>query len=380
MGKNDIILLSGFEIDDNNRGSAALGYGAIEFLKQKGMYDGSQTLCMLHSVRKRFWKGFDRNREIKTSGQDYNINVIHYLPIELKLYLKYHVSLYFTPFGKLVRNLALVAATNGGDGFSDIYGYSVFVNRLKESWIAIAMGARLVIMPQTLGPFTDKEMRNIANNILKYADWIYVRDNKFENELNEMGLKYKRERDLSAFMSPEPWNIRIEPDSIGLNVSGLAYSNNFRTLSGKFDNYPILIERIIENFQKKGKTIYLIPHSYNYTFPEYANDDLVACKEVYQSIKEKRGIRIIEEDLTAPQIKYVISKMSFFVGTRMHANFAAIYTGVPVFGLAYSYKFVGAFEANGLSADQVALVTNLKLDDIGIILDRILDFYESSRK
>ena len=380
MGKNDIILLSGFEIDDNNRGSAALGYGAIEFLKQKGMYDGSQTLCMLHSVRKRFWKGFDRNREIKTSGQDYNINVIHYLPIELKLYLKYHVSLYFTPFGKLVRNLALVAATNGGDGFSDIYGYSVFVNRLKESWIAIAMGARLVIMPQTLGPFTDKEMRNIANNILKYADWIYVRDNKFENELNEMGLKYKRERDLSAFMSPEPWNIRIEPDSIGLNVSGLAYSNNFRTLSGKFDNYPILIERIIEIFQKKGKTIYLIPHSYNYTFPEYANDDLVACKEVYQSIKEKKGIRIIEEDLTAPQIKYVISKMSFFVGTRMHANFAAIYTGVPVFGLAYSYKFVGAFEANGLSADQVALVTNLKLDDIGIILDRILDFYESSRK
>ena len=64
----------------------------------------------------------------------------------------------------------------------------------------------------------------------------------------------------------------------------------------------------------------------------------------------------------------------------MHANFAAIYTGVPVFGLAYSYKFVGAFEANGLSADQVALVTNLKLDDIGIIINRILDFYESSRK
>lgn len=40
--------------------------------------------------------------------------------------------------------------------------------------------------------------------------------------------------------------------------------------------------------------------------------------------------------------------MSFFIGTRMHANFAAIYTGVPLFGLAYSYKFEGAFNANGL--------------------------------
>lgn len=68
----------------------------------------------------------------------------------------------------------------------------------------------------------------------------------------------------------------------------------------------------------------------------------------------------LDEDLTSPKVKYVISQMSFFIGTRMHANFAAIYTDVPVFGLAYSFKFDGAFTANGLDGKkQTAKINNL---------------------
>lgn len=72
---------------------------------------------------------------------------------------------------------------------------------------------------------------------------------------------------------------------------------------------------------------------------------MVACREVYNNLKNKANVILIDKDLIAPQVKYIISRMSFFIGTRMHANFAAIYTGVPLFGLAYSYKFQGAFEA-----------------------------------
>ena len=57
--------------------------------------------------------------------------------------------------------------------------------------------------------------------------------------------------------------------------------------------------------------------------------------------------------------------MKYFIGARMHANFAAIYTGVPVFGTAYSYKFQGAFDANGLDGTkQTALINNLKKEEI----------------
>jgi polysaccharide pyruvyl transferase WcaK-like protein len=54
----------------------------------------------------------------------------------------------------------------------------------------------------------------------------------------------------------------------------------------------------------------------------------------------------------------------------MHANYAAIFTGTPVFGLAYSYKFKGAFERNGIH-NRVAQINNLKEADIDGILFQI---------
>ena len=68
--------------------------------------------------------------------------------------------------------------------------------------------------------------------------------------------------------------------------------------------------------------------------------------------------------------------MSFFIGTRMHANFAAIYTNVPLFGLAYSYKFEGAFNANGLDgAKQTVMINNIKESDIDGIIQKIDNVY-----
>ena len=82
-------------------------------------------------------------------------------------------------------------------------------------------------------------------------------------------------------MKPQPWNIEIQPNAIGINVSGLAYDNQFPGLEKQFDTYPDLINLLIQEFQKLGKTIYLIPHSYNYHHPDIHNDDLSACRAVY---------------------------------------------------------------------------------------------------
>jgi colanic acid/amylovoran biosynthesis protein len=85
---------------------------------------------------------------------------------------------------------------------------------------------------------------------------------------------------------------------------------------------------------------------------------------------------MIKKDLKAPQLKYIISKMNFFVGTRMHANFAAIYTGVPLFGLAYSYKFQGAFEANGVF-NSTAIINNINELEADTIVKNIIDKYNN---
>ena len=175
-------------------------------------------------------------------------------------------------------------------------------------------------------------------------------------------------------MKPQSFDIDIKPNAVGLNVSGLTYSNTFQTLSGQFVSYPYLIKAIIRYFQSQNVPIYLIPHSYNYKHPEESNDDLQAIRDLYSKLDNKTNVYIVDFDMISPQVKFVISKMSFFIGTRMHANFAAIYTRVPLFGLAYSYKFQGAFEANGIY-DSTAMINNISEKECDEIVNKIADKY-----
>ena len=372
------ILISGFNTCDNNRGTAALGYGAISFCAQNGyLLDGMEILTL--KTTKRFWKHYDDIVELyKIDDKVWSHRTIFVSAYAHKILRMVGLYIPFFKYGRIVRDIEMVVAINGGDGFSDIYGRRTFLHRLPDINLAMKLKIPLVFLPQTLGPFEKKINYRLAKKILKYADKIYVRDNKYIEELKSLGIDYSEKKDLSAYMQPEPWDIEVKQNSVGINVSGLCYSNTFRSLSGQFSAYPDLIDRLIVYFQNEGRSIYLIPHSYHYGDPEPSNDDIEACRMAYNRLKDKTNVINIDKDLTSPQVKYVISQMSFFVGTRMHSNFAAIYTHVPVFGLAYSYKFAGAFDANGLSGEkQTAMINNISEDDIDKIINKIIKYYKS---
>ena len=370
------VVISGFNINANNRGTAALGYGAVSFCQEYGYLHEGQELLTIKFVKK-FWKKQyrDNSENHKSCGKTWKCHTIHVCVLEQFLLNKFRLALPFTKFGRLIREIETVACINGGDGFSDIYGTRIFHSRLPEIKMAMSYGIPVIQLPQTLGPFKDNRNFCIAKDILRYSKDIYVRDEKFIPELEKLGVKYILTKDLSAYMQPEPWNIDIKPNSIGINVSGLAYSNRFHALSGQFDVYPELIDRLICHFRNKGHFVYLIPHSYNYANPELNNDDMVACRAAYEKLCDKSNVIVVDKDMISPQVKYVISKMSFFIGTRMHANFAAIYTNVPLFGLAYSWKFEGAFDANGLEGKKqtanINSIDKMEIDDIIMKINQV---------
>lgn len=371
------IIISDFCLTARNRGTAALGYGALAFLREKGFLKDSQEIVQ-YSI---FWnpfRSFICPIKRKTVGvQGHLITFTHLMTniFEYKLWEKTGFSLPFTTWGKLVKNVALVAAINGGDGFSDIYGEWMWNSRLREIKFAIKNESPLILLPQTIGPFKSTKILAEAKRIMEYASAVYLRDSKYIKELDEMGIKYELTNDLSAYMKPEPWDIDIKPGSIGINISGLAYSNSFRDLAGQFAAYPELMTKLVQHFQKKGKTVYLIPHAYGYNDPEWNNDDMISSREFYDSLQDKTNVILVDKDLTSPQVKYLISKMTFFIGTRMHANFAAIFTNVPVFGLAYSFKFQGAFENNGIY-NRIAMINNISTTEISKIVEQIDIAYE----
>lgn len=369
-------IISGLALNDNNRGTAALGYGAFTFLFDRGYVKEGQEVMILIPTRRIWKRGFIEEKNIQ--GRTWRFRTVYIPKYELNLARRFNLCIPFSRSWRNMRKVSLVAAINGGDGFSDIYGTALFYFRLPDSFFAMCNKTPLIQLPQTYGPFSIPENYRLARRILTYATRVFVRDKKYMEELDKMGVKYEECKDLSAYMQPEEWNIDIAPGAIGINISGLAYSNTFKTLSGQFETYPDLIDELIKYFQEKNKPIYLIPHSYNYNKPETSNDDLEACKLAYDRLADKSNVTVVDADMTAPQVKYVISKMSFFCGTRMHANFAAIYSNVPVFGLAYSYKFEGAFNSNGLDGNrQTALINNIHREDIANILKKIDKFYNT---
>ncbi len=375
------VIISGLALSDNNRGTAALGYGAFTFLQERGFLKEGQHVLKIVSLGNPLKPQYNKKNKsevIRINGIDWVYDTITINFYLWKLFRLTGIALPFTRLKKIIKDIDFVAAINGGDGFSDIYNTKTFYHRLPESLFAIRADIPLIILPQTLGPFKLKKNYKLAQRILMSAKHVFVRDNKFISELSRMGVKYDLTNDLSYFMRPEPWDIDIDtPNSIGVNVSGLAYSNTFRSLSGQFEFYPDLIQRIIVHFQQKGRKVYLIPHSYCYRTPEKSNDDLEACRLAFNRLTDKHDIILIDKDLTSPQVKYLISKMSFFVGTRMHANFAAIYSKVPVFGLAYSYKFKGGFDSNGLDGNfQTESILNIQQEDIERIVMKIEKVYQ----
>lgn len=363
------VIISDFNIRSNNRGTAALGYGAIGFLLKNNYIDDSYQIINYSFYRNPFRKHKPSVQELEIGGRKWIYQIIPVWFVERwlsKLRLHFIPSLY----NRTIRKVKLVAAINGGDGLTDIYGEELLNARLPEMELAIENNIPFIVLPQTIGPFHDKNKKKRIIDILKRAEKIYVRDTAFVLELNNNQLNYEKANDLSYYMLPQPFEIDIKHKCVGVNVSGLAYSNKFGNLVGQFDNYPKLMTEIVRMFQKKGCYVYIIPHSYNVEKPELNNDDMQASIEFYEKLEDKKNVIFVRDNLISPQIKYLISQMDFFIGTRMHANFAAIFTNTPVFGLAYSYKFEGAFAENGLK-DSTYMITNLKEEEIPSLIDRI---------
>ncbi len=367
------VIISGFSLNDANRGTAALGYGAFSFLQEYHDLE-SKEILFINGSNSPFPKEKVENSDIQ--GKQYKFVTITVCRIFTALLTHFGILVPFTKLSKYWKQVAYVAAINGGDGFSDIYGSELFYYRLNDTKRAMKTGVQVIQLPQTIGPFNEGPDKQLAERILRYSNPVYVRDDKYTSELKKMGVDYCLRNDLSFYMKPEPFDIKIKNDAIGLNISGLTYSNKFGSLSGQFANYPYLCEKIVEYFQNIGKPIYLISHSYRYSKPDLNNDDIEASRDFYSKLKNKNGVFLLDMDLKSPQTKYLISRMSFFVGTRMHANFAAIFTNVPLFGLAYSFKFQGAFEQNGIFG-QTAMINNISCEQADKIVKSIAKVYNN---
>jgi len=278
----------------------------------------------------------------------------------------------------------MVVSMAGGDSFSDIYGLGRLMYVALPQFLALILGKKLILLPQTIGPFESAASKIIAKTILRRAVLIYSRDRGGVAETRELiGVSDTDERvrfcyDVGFVLDPtKPRNNGLELISrkekegpiVGVNISGLLYmggysrNNMFRL---KID-YQKLIPDLIEFIIKKNKaTVLLVPH----VFGTDGESDAVACQEVYSSLKERYDTRLLIASgaYNQSEIKYIIGLCDFFVGSRMHACIAALSQNIPTVSIAYSRKFIGVMQTIGVG-DLVADPRILQKDEIFDVID-----------
>lgn len=257
----------------------------------------------------------------------------------------------------LISEIDFVLDISGGDSFTDLYGGERFKNIVYNKMFFLNLNKKLILLPQTYGPYKLQESSKIASEIVKKAVCSFARDeNSYEilKMLNGNGTSNIHVGVDVAFRLP----LRsvsldyIDPKvndgkTIGINVNGLIY-NDLESASTRYGfkiNYKNALIKCIEKLAELDvNKIILIPHVLS-PIGHYESD-YAASLDLKESLSPdvQKKVVVIDNKYTESELKFIISKMDWFMGTRMHATIAALSTKTPVCTISYSDKALGVFE------------------------------------
>ena len=127
---------------------------------------------------------------------------------------------------KAVRSCDLCIDLTDGDSFSDIYGKKRFYWRTAEKAFVLFCGKKLLLGPQTYGPYLSAGANKFAALVLKRALYVYARDEQSAALVKELtGREVLVSTDI-AFKLPLDIRERLcgTQTKIGINISGLLWN------------------------------------------------------------------------------------------------------------------------------------------------------------
>lgn len=286
-----------------------------------------------------------------------------------------------------------VGDIRAGDSFSDIYGLRRFILGIIPGVIAILMQKKLVLLPQTYGPFKSKISKHIALFVMRRAEKLYSRDKEGIDLIGEMlgeSSKHKSIQlcpDVAFVLEPIlPDTLHLEPELdikpgvplIGFNISSMLYvegmtGNNEFGLKFNYKEFVhVLLQELMEG---TSAHVLLVPHEY-FTYKingrEYSEFNISVIERELIDKRYHDRIHLVKREYNQNEIKGIIGLCDFFIGSRMHACIAALSQGKAAVGLAYSKKFTGVFQTIGVEK----CVIDMRQKDQREIIETIMCCFE----
>lgn len=281
-----------------------------------------------------------------------------------------------------------VLDVSGGDSFSDLYGEKRFRSVVLPKRIVLERGGRLILLPQTYGPYRAPSARREAVKIVRAAAMAWARDARSYEVLRDLlGPSFEPNRhrvgvDMAFLLEPRDpsgrldlrvrdWieSARDEP-ILGLNVSGLLYNDaGASTCYGLRGDYRMLVQSLVKKLiHRFAARVLLVPHVMDGATEE---SDVSASAHLVETLDapDRERVAVVATKLGPAEAKWLIAQCDWFCGTRMHSTIAALSSGVPTAAIAYSGKTRGVFDTCG-QGEQVADARVMTAGEVTDVLTR----------
>lgn len=275
----------------------------------------------------------------------------------------------------------VVLDVSAGDSFATIYGEDVFWYQTQIKLLCLELGLPLVLMPQTYGPFNNREAERTTASILSRATLVCSREAQGIAEIQAICGDQQPQRvvqvpDMAFLLEPSEISLPARfmraseqnATRIAMNISGLLYFAR-RSFGLDVDYKQLSLQLVRWALAVPNSHVLLVPHvvapklypgTKNPTYSLTDSTDRAACEKVLAELTEAEAARV---DILSPpndptQAKFAIDQCDFFLGARMHAFIGAISQRVPGALLAYSKKANGLTQLLNINGSVVDLREN----------------------
>ncbi|MCF6351464.1 MAG: polysaccharide pyruvyl transferase family protein [Cyclobacteriaceae bacterium] len=245
-----------------------------------------------------------------------------------------------------------------GGGFLHSYGgiadpYIMYF-QLFDVFLAHKLGKKIIILPNSIGPFKNKLAGWIVTKALSKCALVSVREGVSGQFMKTQNIPHLISPDLGFYLRPSQKDYTNYLLGHGVPVKtskNIAITLRPYRFDGKenagrlYTAYLNKMEEVVERLLKLGYAVTLLSHTYG---PSLHEDDRVALRPIYMHLSEKyKNLTYLhDKNLNCTQLEKIYSYYDVVIGTRFHSVIFALNVDTPAIAIAY-----GGNKAYGIMQD-----------------------------
>lgn len=266
-----------------------------------------------------------------------------------------------------------------GISFADGRGIPIVVYNTLMTSIGVLLGVPTVKAAQALGPFRGRVNHLLASRVLPTLATVCARGASTRSHLDTLGLTNVVDVSDLAFSLDEAASLPIDVERQLSVIEGefvtVMPSSVVKGIYEKTGaNYVDAVEKLVRSLREAtGLNVVIVPHSYRIGHREGRMNDGPVCRAVAERFRNEPSVVAIDTDLTAGELRHIVSRGAVLVTSRFHAMISGLATATPTVVVGWSHKYKEVLSDFGL--EEFGCDAQC-LDDPSIVTGKVVEAIE----